>query len=64
MLKLVMECDAKSSCAFLKLTSERRMMLKLREGTAAFQIETGRWHGVKEERLYMQGVSKVEDVML
>ena len=41
MLKLVMECDAESSCAFLKLNSERRMILKLRGGTAAFQIETG-----------------------
>ena len=24
-------------------------MIKLRCGTAAFQIETGRWHGVKRE---------------
>ena len=29
MLKLVHECDAESSCAFLKLKSARRMMLKL-----------------------------------
>ena len=30
MLKLVMECDVESSCAFIKLKSERIMMLKLR----------------------------------
>ena len=36
MLKLAMECDAKSSCAFLKLKSERRMMLKLRGGDSSF----------------------------
>ena len=64
MLKLAMECDAESSCAFLKLKSERRMMLKLRGGTAAFQIETGRRHGVKrEERLSKECQSgEVEDV--
>ena len=38
MLKLVMECDAESTCAFLKLKSARRLMVKLRGGTAAFQI--------------------------
>ena len=33
----------------LVIRTERRMMLKLRGGTAAFQIEMGRWHGVKRE---------------
>ena len=36
MLKLAMECDAESSCAFLKLKSEGRMMLKLRGGDSSF----------------------------
>ena len=49
---------------FLKLKAEKRMMLKLRGGTAAFQIEMGRWHGLKREervcREYDNG--EVEDV--
>ena len=42
MMKQITECEVKSSCACLKSKAERRMMLKLRGGTAAFQIETGR----------------------
>ena len=49
MMKLIGECEVASSCALLKSKAERRMMLKLRSGTAAFQIETGRWHGMKRE---------------
>ena len=39
-------------------------MLKLRGGTATFQIEMGRWHGLKrEERVCKECVSgEVEDV--
>ena len=36
MMKLIVECEVKSSCAFLKSKVERRMMLKLRGGMAAF----------------------------
>ena len=49
MMKRIMECEVRSSCAFLKSKAERRMMVKLRGGTAAFQIEMGRWHGLKRE---------------
>ena len=44
MMKLILDCEVKSSCASLimKSKAERRMMLKLRGGTAAFQIEMGR----------------------
>ena len=42
MMKLIGECEVESSCALLKSKAERRMMLKLRGGTAAFQIEMGR----------------------
>ena len=53
-----------ASCAFVKSKAERRMMLKLRGGTAAFQIEMGRWHGLKrEERVCKECDSgEVEDV--
>ena len=59
-----MKCEIKSSCAFLKSKAEKRMMLKLRGGTAAFQIEMGRWHGLKrEERVCKECDSgEVEDV--
>ena len=43
MMKRITECEVRSSCAFLKSKAERRRMLKLRGGTAAFQIEMGRW---------------------
>ena len=64
MMKLISDCEVKSSCALLKSKAERRMMLKLRGGTAAFQIEMGRWHGVKrEDRICKECDSgEVEDV--
>ena len=63
-MKLIMECEVKSSCAFFKSKAERRMMLKLRGGTVAFQIEIGRWHGLKrEEQMCKECDSgEVEDV--
>ena len=49
MMKLIGECEMESSCALLKSVAERRMMLKLRGGTATFQIDTERWRGMKRE---------------
>ena len=64
MMKLIGECEVESSCALLKSKAERSMMLKLRGGTATFQIEKGRWHGLKrEERVCKECNSgEVEDV--
>ena len=64
MINLIVGCEVQSSCAFLKVKSERRMMLKLRGGTAAFQIEMGRWYGVrKEDRICKKcGSGEIEDV--
>ena len=59
MLKEIMELeeDLISSCAGWRVESERRMLLKFRGGTAAFQVELGRWHGVsKERRQNVQGM--------
>ena len=39
MMKRITKCEVKSGSAFSKLKAKRRMMLKLRDGTAAFQIE-------------------------
>ena len=48
-----------------KSKAESRMTLKLRGGTTAFQIEMGRWHGMKrEERVCKECDSgEVEDVL-
>ena len=47
------------------MKSERRVLIKLRGGTAPFQMETGRWHGLKrEERVCKECDSgEVEDVV-
>ena len=42
-----LECE--SSCAVLGKKRDRNTMMKLRGGTAAFQIEVGRWKGVERE---------------
>ena len=67
MLKKIMELeeDLISSCAGWKVKSERKMLLKLRGGTAAFQVELGRWHGVRrEDRMCKECNSgEVEDVV-
>ena len=47
MLKKIAEYEEESSCANVKMKSERRVLIKLRRGTAPFQMETGRWHGLK-----------------
>ena len=53
-----------SSCAVVKSKRDTRLMLKLRGATAAFQMETGRWQGVKrEDRVCKECNSgEVEDV--
>ena len=64
MMKLIVECEVESGCAFVKSNIERRMMLKLRGGTAAFQIEMGGWHGLKWEQQVCKECDsgEVEDV--
>ena len=43
-MKMVTECEVRSSCAFSKSKVERRMVLKPRGRMAASQIEMVRWH--------------------
>ena len=64
MLKQIEDCGIELSCVWLKTKNERMMMLKLRGGTAAFEIETGRWHGVsREDHMCKEcGCGEVEDV--
>ena len=63
-MKRITKCEVRSSCAFLKSKAERRMMLKLRGGMAAFQIAMGRWHGLKREEQVCKKCDsgEVEDV--
>ena len=49
MQTIIMECGEESRCAAIKMKSERRMILKLRRGTAPLQVEMGKWRGVKRE---------------
>ena len=46
MMKEIAALELELSCAILKRKRDRRMMIKLRGGTAAFQIEVGRWQEV------------------
>ena len=49
MMKEIAALKLESSCAVLKRKRDRRMMINLRGGTAAFQIEVGRWQGVERK---------------
>ena len=55
-----------SDYARLRQRSDRRMMIKLRGDTAAFQIETRRWRGLaREERVCKECENgEVEDIEL
>ena len=62
-LKKIAEYEEESSCANVKMKSERRVLIKLRGGTAPFQLETGRWHGLKREERVCKDSGEVEDVI-
>ena len=64
MLKRIVRLGEWSECARVMRRADRRLMIKLRGGTAGFQIETGRWRGVtRQERVCKECDSgEVEDV--
>ena len=64
MLKKIVRLGEWSKCARVGRRADRRLMMKLRGGTAGFQIETGRWRGViRQERVCKECDSgEVEDV--
>ena len=66
MIRRLVEYGEESSCAVVKSKRERRVMLKLRGSTVAFQMETGRWQGMKRENRVCKecnsGAHEVEDV--
>ena len=63
MWKLI-EKGCKARCVEVKCKKKRRILTKLRGGTAGLEIETGRWRVVsREERLCKNCQSgEVEDV--
>ena len=64
-LREIADLRLESSCALVKEKRERTMLLKLRGGTAAFQIKVGRWQGVmRNDRVCKECQSgEVEDCL-
>ena len=44
-----MDNECKARCVGMDCKRHRRMMAKLRGGTAELGIEIGRWHGLRRE---------------
>jgi len=54
-VKGLLECGCQSRCVDVGSKRIRRMLAKLRGGTAELRVETGRWNGLKkEERICKQ----------
>ena len=58
-----MDNECKARCVGMDCKRRRRMMAKLRGGTAELGIEIGRWHGLRrEDRVCKEcGSGEVED---
>ena len=49
MTERLMESECKARCVWIDSKRHRRMMTRMRGGTAELGIEVGRWHGVRRE---------------
>ena len=60
----LMDCRCEARCVEVDCKRERRMLMKLRGGTAELRIETGRWCGLRrDERICkMCDEGEMEDV--
>ena len=60
----LMDCECKTRCVEIDCKRQRRMLMKLRGGTAELRVETGRWCGLRrDERVCkMCDRGEVEDV--
>ncbi len=45
----LMDCRCKARCVEVDCKRQRRMLMKLRGGTAEVRIETGRWCGLRRD---------------
>ena len=63
-MRRLMDCRRVARCVEVDCKRQKRMLMKLRGGTAELQIETGRWCGLrKDERICkMCDEREVEDV--
>ena len=63
-LQKLMEDECKTRCMDVNDRRLRRILARLRGGTAALRIETGRWSGIRrEERICNQcSIGEIEDV--
>ena len=63
-MRRLMDCRCKARCVEIDCKRQRRMLMKLRGGTAELRIETGRWCGLRrDERICeMCEEGEVEDV--
>jgi hypothetical protein len=63
-LQTILELACRSRCSDVQSKPDRRMLMRLRGGTAPFEIEAGRWKGVpRENRICKQcQLSEIEDV--
>ena len=63
MTRKLMDNECKARCVGMDCKRRRRMMAKLRGGTAELGIEIGRWHGLRiEDRVCKEcGSGEVED---
>ena len=56
----LMDAECKAGCVEIECKMQRRMMVKLRGGTAELRVETGRWCGLSGgERLFVRTVTVV-----
>ena len=64
-LRKVMELGCEARCVNVDIKRHRRILMRLRGGTAQLRIETGRWRGVSRELRWCQecGKNEVEDVV-
>ena len=64
MIGKLMDNECKARCVGVDCKRRRRMLTKLRGGTAELRIEIGRWHGLRrEDRVCKKcGNGEVEDI--
>jgi len=45
----LMDCECKARCVVIDYKRQRRVLMKLRGGTAVLRVETGKWFGLRRD---------------
>ena len=63
-VRKLVDKECKARCVEVKCSRRRRILTKLRGGTAGLQVKTGRWRGVSREESLCKNCQseEVEDV--